>query len=91
MPPPPSPRPWPLGMRPEDASDYVGGARNLAVLEAFFGLKKTVSHHRNTTYSKDRIDHAFRRADAEGWPTPEQIAAKLQTRSASGSSANNPA
>jgi len=64
-------------MRPEDAADYVGGARNLAVLEAFFGLKKTVSHHRNTTYSKDRLDQAFRRADAEGWPSPEQIAAKL--------------
>lgn len=55
-------------MRPKVAALYVGGEGNLAVLEKHFGLVPTIRRHRNTTYSKHRIDVAWARAEAEGWP-----------------------
>ena len=67
----------PLAMRPPEAARYVGGERNLLVLKAFFGLRPTVAHKRNTTYSRARLEAAFRRADAEGWPDPDEIREKL--------------
>jgi len=60
--------------------DYVGGERNLLVLKHFFDLRPTISHHRNTTYSKDRVDAAWTRADQEGWPTPEKIAQVIRKK-----------
>jgi len=67
------PNSWPRGMKRKIAEAYVGGERNLLVLKHFFDLRPTICHHRNTTYSKDRVDAAWTRADQEGWPTPDQI------------------
>lgn len=60
-------------MKRKIAEAYVGGKGNLTVLRNHFGLKPTVQHHRNTTYSKDRIDAAWTRADQEGWPDVQDI------------------
>ena len=67
------PSAWPRGMKRKVAEAYVGGRGNLNVLRKKFGLKPTVQHHRNTTYSKDRIDAAWTRAAQEGWPSPEEM------------------
>mgnify|MGYP001160918256 FL=1 len=71
---------WPRGMKRKTAEAYVGGERNLLVLKHFFDLRPTISHHRNTTYSKDRVDAAWTRADQEGWPSPEKIAQVIRNK-----------
>lgn len=69
---------WPLGMKPEVARAYVGGEQNLRVLELFFALRPTIRHKGNTTYDRERVDAAWRRADMEGWPEPEEIQNRIR-------------